>query len=486
MKISKKLLFPVLIVIMLQWCGAIYFYDFPQLFESQLINKFKISTIEISLLYSLSSIPNIFTNLLGAWLIEKIGLGLSSALFSTQVFLGIFICSLGIFNNNFKYLLVGRVFFGIGFGTTFLSQTLSTEQWFSGRFMTLAYGLNRSCVYLFQAVSTFLQPELLFNSRGFEFPMFVYGAIAFVCFLTTAIFAVIHMKKNHLLKDKKSEKAMKSKFGWKDFRHIEFISWITAMDIAMTSNCYYQVMNFTTDMIVKRYGMNYEEAKNATTIIPISSMIGIPIFGALFNKFGKKGIGLFMSGILALATFVSMSLIPYNSGKNYVYFALLMVSLFRSVYTGCAWSCLVISLPKQAATTFVALAATFQNLLLSTLPLVFGTFNYKRDYSAYQNSLYFLSGMAVVCTILSSIICFTDLKTDKMLHLPENDKRVVEMKLKKIEEFRRKKEERMKSKRIKKSLNKLKNERMSYKSMQSSALISGKDKASTANESLVG
>lgn len=257
---------PILILIMLQWAGPMYFYDFPQLFEPQLIKHFSVSTVEISLLYSSSSAPNLVSNLMAAWVIEKIGLGVATVIFSAQCFFGIFICFLGITLNRFELLLVGRLVFGFGYGTMFLTQTTANERWFNGKFMTLASGLCRSCVYLFAAVSSYLQPEFYFMDRGFELPFFVYAIVAFACFVTTAIFGAVHIKKKYLLETHAEKEAMKSKFSLNDFRHTGFLPWLISMNISLVSNCYYQVMNFTTDMLVKRYGMKYVAAPRAVGI----------------------------------------------------------------------------------------------------------------------------------------------------------------------------------------------------------------------------
>lgn len=404
---------------------------FPQLFESQLINKFTITTVEVSLLYSVSSAPNLVSNLIAAWLIEKIGLGISALLFSTQVFIGIFICFYGITNGQFKLLLIGRFIFGIGFDTTFLAQTLAAERWFSGRFMTLAISLNRSCVYLFAAISTYLQPELFFKYRGFEVPLFAYALVAVMCFLSTAMFTMIHIKKEHILEDKQTKNAMKSKFSWKDFKHLDFMPWMIAINLALISNCYYQVMNFSTDMIVNRYGLEYVEAKNAGTLIPIVSMILIPIFGFMFNKYGKKGLGMMISAILAVITFGTMSVIPLGCDKSFVYYFLIMIAVFRSIYTSCVWSCLVLSVPKQASTAFVAFGATLQNICMASFPPLFAKLNYQRNSASYQKSIYFLIGMSIVSFCLSFVINLVDLRTDKILFLPENDDVVAELKIKK-------------------------------------------------------
>lgn len=465
-KISKKLLLVMLVLIMLQWAGANYFYDFPQLFTAQLIQKFGITTVEVSLLYSAASAPNLVSNLIAAWIIEKIGLGISAVLFSTNVFAGIFICYIGFMNQNFKLLLIGRFIFGIGFDTTFLTQTLSCANWFNGRFMTLANSLNRSCVYLFAAVATYLQPELLYKYRSFQFPMFVYSVVAFGCFLSTALFSVIHVKNQSKLIEKNEKEGMKSKFQFRDFKHLDWMPWIIAICLALISNCYYQVMNFTTDMIMMRYGLDYIHSKNATTIIPVLSMILIPIFGFIFNKYGRKGLGMLISTSIAAGTFFIMTLIPYGCSPNYIYGFLILISLFRSIYTSCVWSCLLLSVPKQASTAFVAFGATLQNICMASFPPLFASVNKNRDYPSYQKSLYMLIGMSLFCTVLAIIINTIDLRTDKILFLPENDEKVAELKLKKIEEFSmRKKRDEIRRR-----------ESQNYKSMQSGREKSLKEK----------
>lgn len=438
-KISNKILIPILILIMLQWAGAMYFYDFPQLFEPQLIKKFNISTIKVSLMYTFASAPNLIMNIFAAWLIEKIGLAVSTVVFSSTVFFGILICFFGFTTEKFEYLLIGRLIFGIGFDTMFLTQALGSERWFSGRFMTFAYALTRSCVYLFSTVALYYQPELFLKYRGFQVPMFVYACVAAFTFVTTAIFSICHLKKKHLLVDKKSKKAMESKFHFKDFKLVGFMPYLVVLYLAVMSNCYYQVMNFMTDMIVQRFGLSYIEAKNAGTLVPVVSMVAIPIMGFLFNKYGKKGIGMFVAGALATTTFVIMSFIPLGCDRKYVVWFVVMVALFRSVYTSCAWSCLVLSVPKQASSATVGFAATMQNLCLASFPPIFASFNFDRNYSAYQNSIYLLIGMSGLCTALSLVINFHDLRGDKLMHMPENDERVAKLKEKKMNEFSEKK-----------------------------------------------
>lgn len=434
-KISLKLLIPMLVLIMMQWAGSVYFYDFPQLFESQLINKFAISTVEFSLLYSVASAPNLVSNIFAAWIIDRVGLGLSAVLFSAQVFIGVFVCYLGIVMEKFQLLLVGRFLFGIGFDTTFLTQTMAVERWFGGRFMTLANGLCRSWVYLFAAVASYIQPGFYLESRGFQMPMFVYAVVAFGCFLSTAVFGYVHLKKKKMLEESKEKEAMESKFVFTDFAYLGFLPWLIAITLALISNCFFQVMNFSTDMLVKRFGLEYMEATNIGSLMSISSMVMIPIMSAFFNRYGKKGLGIIVSAIVALVTFGSMMFVPHGVDKNIILGFMIMVSIFRSIYTSCMWSCLLLSVPKQASTAFVALGATMQNVCMATFPLVFGKINANRDFASYQNSLLCLTMMALVCVFLSVVINFIDLTTDKMLHLPENEQRVAELKMEKINQF---------------------------------------------------
>ena len=56
--------------------------------------------------------------------------------------------------------MIGRGLFGIGAEMGYLSQSVITDLWFYGSFLTVAYSLNRMMTYVVMSLSTYFLPEV--------------------------------------------------------------------------------------------------------------------------------------------------------------------------------------------------------------------------------------------------------------------------------------------------------------------------------------
>lgn len=274
------------------WAGGVYFYDFPQLFEQVLITKFRIDTLEVGLLYSLASAPTIVLIPVASWLINIIGLNSGAVLFNFLMYLGIMGCFMGNYYKNYLFFIIGRALFGLGYETAYVIQSSCTEKWFSGRFLTMAFAVNRIVSYSFSSFAAYIEPVIYEKSRALESPLFLYGLIiSFTCFISFFYF-LLDFKNEHKLEDEAEEenKGIKDqKFKMADFKKISSQAWLMIITFGVLSNCLYQFTNTGTDALVNRFGFDYLEAKDMIAIIPIVNMIMIPVFSAVISWTGKKG-----------------------------------------------------------------------------------------------------------------------------------------------------------------------------------------------------
>ena len=130
--IPNGLQLALLIFIPIQFSGASFAYDFPQIFESLLIERMNISTFQVELLYSLGSLPNLVANIAGSLIISGIGIQLAAVIFHAILFIGAAVTLIAVRNNSYSLLLTGRIFIGVSFDLTFLVQQIACERWFSG------------------------------------------------------------------------------------------------------------------------------------------------------------------------------------------------------------------------------------------------------------------------------------------------------------------------------------------------------------------
>jgi len=199
---------------------------------------------------------------------------------------------------------------------------------------------------------------------------------------------------------------------------------------------YYQFTNFVTDLLMQRFKYDYIGAKNLVTLLPVSTIILIPILSAVVLAVGKKGIILTLSSLISFGVYTYMQYLPAEPSHK-VTACIILTALFFSLYSTTIWSSMTLVIPQQGTSVALGLATTIQNILMTALPILFGYVNQPRTVKAYNTSLTILRALGVGAFISGIVVTIVDLKTGKRLHLPENDKKVMEAKSRATEEFRR-------------------------------------------------
>ncbi|KAI8809405.1 major facilitator superfamily domain-containing protein [Cladochytrium replicatum] len=145
--------------------GNYYCYDIPAALnvplQKWLGTEYGEYQYQINLLYSVYSLPNIFLPLFGGMLVDSVGPTFTLLGFSSLVCLGQFLFALGIALKHFQLMLVGRVVFGLGGESLEVAQARITTDWFKGRALAFALGLNLSFARVATALNDNLSPWLV-------------------------------------------------------------------------------------------------------------------------------------------------------------------------------------------------------------------------------------------------------------------------------------------------------------------------------------
>lgn len=456
------------------WGSGSFSYDFPQIFEPILITNFQISTFEVSYLYTSIAIASILVMPLGSFVISKTGLGLAALIFNFLIFIGTLIIYYGTNNKNFKYVFIGRMIYGIGCEPAFMCQNIAYEKWFSGRYLTIAYGLNRFFMYGFFVLDIYLQPKLFLDTRSLTTPVFIYGIFgAISCFTSVWYFYLEYQNEDKLehLKDienmmkreeegdntkyvateqllqkeigidEEKEKDTETKdfkdlsFKFKDLNKVSSLSWILVAIICIMAQVNIQMTNFATDMLVMRYGLDYIEAKNTNMIVYSTSMILIPLASIFLGVKGKRGFFLILAGVVCVVTMIFMMKLTLGCERYKAYIAMFGIGIYWSLYTATVWTSLMLSLPKQAVSTMISITLTLQNSVFAALPPLFAMINQERKAKSYQKSLEILTGIAVLSLSLCVLAYLVDLKSHQVMELPENSEKALSRRRKMTQEF---------------------------------------------------
>lgn len=407
------------------WSGGAFFYDFPQLFEEILIKKFGVSTVEVGILYSVTSTPSVIFTPFTGFIAGYIGLNTTAVILSSLIFSGVLISYIAVASNNFMFLIIGRGLFGFAYESAYVVAASCTEKWFTGRFLSMAFAFNRSLCYLLSSIAAYIQPTLFITNRTLETPLFVYGAFAGFCAFTGFVYFILDRKYEKKILNSEENEISEEKMSLKDLKKIGSQAWIILVIFAVMSQCLYQFTNIGTDCLMKRFGFDYIEAKNRIALIPIVNMIMIPVFSSITSCIGKKGIFLTAGALLITVNYTFLSFLGTEKDERVV-FGVIGVGVFFSLLTATFWSSFSLLLPKQAVAVLFGFAITSQNLLLSLLPPVFSYFTKERTHEAYQRSFYLLIGIGAFSLVLCLVLTIRDIKGSKAMHLPENHELVAE------------------------------------------------------------
>ena len=157
---SSCMLYMLLFLMMLLNFSNYYVFDFPQLFESELLSKFDINALQVSYLYAIYSIPNFVFAPLISIVLNYTGLGLGSLILQFLVFTSSLMMYFAVKSNSFVLLLLARAVFGIGGESLIVAQASMAERWFTGKFLSLAIGLNNVFALIGGAMAAWLGPEI--------------------------------------------------------------------------------------------------------------------------------------------------------------------------------------------------------------------------------------------------------------------------------------------------------------------------------------
>ena len=129
----------VLIAISVAMFGNYYAYDSIGPVADSLQKILGFSDTQIGTLNAIYSFPNIIMVLIGGIIVDRFGARLSTFVFASICTLGAVITAL---SPNFYVMAAGRLIFGLGAESMIVAITVIIGQWFIGRQLGFAFGVN--------------------------------------------------------------------------------------------------------------------------------------------------------------------------------------------------------------------------------------------------------------------------------------------------------------------------------------------------------
>ena len=167
MAVNKKAESPwrwvVLALTCLVMIGNYYSYDNPAALKTQIEDYMgdpdDYETL-YSLLYTVYSIPNVFLPFFGGYFVDKWGVRICMLIFCCFIASGQCIFALGLSLKSWPVMYVGRVVFGFGGESLSVANSAILADWFEGKELAFAFGLNLSIARLGSVINNLVSPPL--------------------------------------------------------------------------------------------------------------------------------------------------------------------------------------------------------------------------------------------------------------------------------------------------------------------------------------
>ncbi len=405
----------ILLFISVAMFGNYYIYDSISPLADVLKSQLKFTDSDIGLLQGIYSFPNILMVLIGGIIIDRIGTKKSALLFSVFVFTGALVTML---KGNIFVMATGRLIFGLGAESMVVAITTVIAQWFKGKQLSFAFGLNLTVARL----GTFLA----LNSPGWGKNLYQHwqgplkvsvwaGSICIVMLIIYYILDSFSEKKYTLVKEEVQDKVILSDvFAFKQHRFIisivilaimiSFFNLIVKMPqstilqiftyifiivfsllnyksfsksywfIVLLCITFYSAMfpfqTFAIKFFQETHHVTREQAGFLSSMLPLASMVCTPLFGLLSDYLGKRSLLMMFGSLLIIPVYLLMGYTTINlmipMGMMGIAFSLVPAIMWPSV-----------SLVTQASKlgTAYGLMTMIQNIGLFGFNLIIGWAN---------------------------------------------------------------------------------------------------------------
>ena len=267
---------------------------------------------------------------------------------------------------------LGFAVFGVGYEMTGITVSKAMVRWFTGHELALAMGIQLAMARLGTAAALSISAPI---ARHFALstPLLVSLAFLIIGLLAFLVFCVMDRKLDD--DSTKSTTDENEEFHWGDIlvtlRNPGF--WLITLFCVLFYSAVSPFLKFSTKLMVMKYGVDTDIAGFFSSIAPFGTILMTPLFGAVYDKYGK-GVTLVITGALMLTAVHFGFSLPMHSST--IAIALMVtLSIGYSLAPAALWPCVPKIIPLKCLGTAYSMIFFIQNFGRAIIPMFVGRAN---------------------------------------------------------------------------------------------------------------
>ena len=318
----------------------------------------------------------------------------------------------------------GFAVFGVGYEMTGITVSKAMVRWFTGHELALAMGIQLAMARLGTAAALSISAPI---ARHFTLstPLLVALAFLIIGLLAFLVFCIMDRKLDSRLKSNHNYQlsTINSKLNddEENFRFSDIIVtlrnpgfWLITIFCVLFYSAVSPFLKFSTKLMVIKYGVDPDIAGFFSSIAPFGTILMTPLFGLVFDRFGR-GVTLVITGALMLTAVHFGFSLPMHSSA--IAIALMVVlSIGYSLAPAALWPCVPKIIPLKCLGTAYSMIFFIQNFGRAIIPMFVGRAN-ETDPS-YTTSMLIFGFTALGAVLTAIVMLYTDRKKGYGLQLP--------------------------------------------------------------------
>jgi MFS family permease len=357
----------VLIAISIAMLGNYYVYDSIGPLADSLQRLLGFTDTQLGTLNAIYSFPNIIMVLVGGIVVDRIGTRLATVIFAGVCLLG---AALTAVSPSFTVMAIGRLVFGLGAESMIVAITVAIGQWFVGRQLGFAFGVNLSIArtgsYLADMSTTWARP---FYDAGWQQPLWLAAGLMGIGVGGAVLYFVL--ERTAARRYDLAQPPPPDRIEWRELWRFDRSYWYI---VGLCVTFYSVIFPFRSTFAIKYFqhahGLSLQQAGAMNGYVFLAAIFATPAFGLLVDRLGRRA--LFM-GLGTFLLFLVFPLLAYT--KATLWLSTVLIGIAFSLVPAVLWPAVPYLVAPNRLGTAYGLMTMVQNIGLTAFNLAVGALN---------------------------------------------------------------------------------------------------------------
>ena len=357
----------VLIFVSLAMFGSYYAYDALSPLADVLKQQLGFSDLDIGFLQFMYSFPNIFTVVIGGFIIDRLGLRKALMIFAVLSFVGPAITAA---TGHLPIMATGRLIFGMGAESLNVAVVTALARWFKGKELSFAFGLNLTTARLgtFAALNSPTWARAAYAS--WRTPFLIAVAFSALCLVGAIIYWAMEewAERNYDLGKVSTDKVV-----FADLFRFGVSYWLIVALCVVFYSAIFPFQTFAVKFFIEAHGTSREFGGFLSSMLTLFAMIATPLFGLLVDRVGKRALLMMVGSLLLIPVYLMMGYTQVN-----LYVPMAMMGVAFSLIPAVMWPSVAYLVDQSKLGTAYGLMTMIQNIGFGGFNLLVGWANTHR------------------------------------------------------------------------------------------------------------